>query len=92
MNSAEQRSIREFEEKAKELVSLMYAMTEAELEKVRVPDLSNPSTRKHKALIVAALTVDKAIMAFIATFELELMKVARIPCRKAGHFYRQGCA
>lgn len=37
MNSAEQRSIREFEEKAKELVSLMYAMTEAELEKVRVP-------------------------------------------------------
>ena len=52
MNSAEQRSIREFEEKAKELVSLMYAMTEAELEKVRVPDLSNPSTRKHKALIV----------------------------------------
>lgn len=70
MNSAEQRSIREFEEKAKELVSLMYAMTEAELEKVRVPDLSNPSTRKHKALIVDALTVDKAIMAFIATFEL----------------------
>ena len=70
MNSAEQRSIREFEEKAKELVSLMYAMTEAELEKVRVPDLSNPSTRKHKALIVAALTVDKAMMAFIATFEL----------------------
>ena len=71
MNSAEQRSIREFEEKAKELAaSTQYAMTEAELEKVRVPDLSNPSTRKHKALIVAALTVDKAIMAFIATFEL----------------------